>query len=299
MEKCIDISAWQGTVSQKTFERIKKSGVPCVILRCSYTSQKSFSLHEDKVFDANIKAALAAGMKVGVYHYSQAISETEAIQEARFVIQTIRMYGNKLQLPVAFDWEFGGRLNAGVARKIGKQRCKQICEAFCRTIKIAGYDPMVYANLYTLTSYIASDLYKTRKIWVAQYAPKCSYKHPKYMWQYTSGGSVPGISGRVDMNYVYGSETKTTKPEKTTTYPGKLPVLPARGWFTSGDKGTQVKLLQLFLNWFFGYERLDPDGEVGRLTKEAVRDYEGIEKLKPVDGLFGKKCLRRAKTVRR
>lgn len=298
MVEGIDISAWQGAVPQAVFTKMKGK-IPDVWIRCSYTSWGSFTLHEDKYFDANIKAALAAGMRVGVYHYSQAVSETEAIREARFVIQTIRMYGSKLRLPVVFDWEFGGRLSAGVAKRIGKQRCKQICEAFCRTIKIAGYEPMVYANLSTLTGYIASDIYKTRKIWVAQYAPKCSYKHPVYAWQYTSGGSVSGIQGRVDMNHVYGSETKPSKPEKLTTYPGKLPVLPARGWFTSGDRGDQVKLMQLFLNWFFGYERLDPDGEVGRLTMEAVRDYEGIEKLKPIDGLFGEKCLERAKTVRR
>lgn len=298
MVEGIDISAWQGAVPQAVFAKMKGK-IPDVWIRCSYTSWGSFTLHEDKYFDANIKAALAAGMRVGVYHYSQAVSETEAIREARFVIQTIRMYGSKLRLPVAFDWEFGGRLSAGVAKRIGKQRCKQICEAFCRTIKIAGYEPMVYANLSTLTGYIASDIYKTRKIWVAQYAKKCSYKHPMYAWQYTSGGSVSGIPGRVDMNHVYGSETKTSKPEKLTTYPGKLPVLPARGWFTSGDRGNQVKLMQLFLNWYFGYQRLDPDGEVGRLTMEAVRDYEGIEKLKPIDGLFGRKCLDRAKTVRR
>lgn len=298
MVEGIDISAWQGAVPQAVFAKMKGK-IPDVWIRCSYTSWGSFTLHEDKYFDANIKAALAAGMRVGVYHYSQAVSETEAIREARFVIQTIRMYGSKLQLPVALDWEFGGRLSAGVAKRIGKQRCRQICEAFCRTIKIAGYEPMVYANLSTLTGYIASDIYKARKIWVAQYAKKCSYKHPMYAWQYTSGGRVSGIQGRVDMNHVYGSETKPSKPEKLTTYPGKLPVLPVRGWFTSGDRGEQVKLMQLFLNWFFGYERLDPDGEVGRFTMEAVRDYEGIEKLKPIDGLFGEKCLRRAKTVRR
>lgn len=297
MVEGIDISAWQGAVPQAVFAKMKGK-IPDVWIRCSYTSWGSFMLHEDKYFDANIKAALAAGMRVGVYHYSQAVSETEAIREARFVIQTIRMYGSKLQLPVALDWEFGGRLSAGVAKRIGKQRCKQICEAFCRTIKIAGYEPMVYANLSTLTGYIASDIYKTRKIWVAQYASRCSYKHPMYVWQYTSGGSVSGIPGRVDMNHVYG-DTEQKQPEKLTTYPGKLPVLPARGWFTSGDRGEQVKLMQLFLNWYFGYQRLDPDGEVGRLTMEAVRDYEGIEKLKPIDGLFGEKCLRRAKTVRR
>ena len=297
MVEGIDISAWQGAVPQAVFAKMKGK-IPDVWIRCSYTSWGSFTLHEDKYFDANIKAALAAGMRVGVYHYSQAVSETEAIQEARFVIQTIRMYGNRLQLPVALDWEFGGRLNAGVARTMGKQRCKQICEAFCRTIKIAGYEPMVYANLSTLTGYIASDIYKTRKIWVAQYASRCSYKHPMYAWQYTSGGSVSGIQGRVDMNHVYG-DTEQKQPEKTALYKGKLPALPARGWFTSGDRGDQVKLLQRFLNWYFGYQRLAVDGIVGRQTMDAVRSYEGIEKLKPVDGLFGRKCLERAKTFRR
>ena len=297
MVEGIDISAWQGAVPQAVFTKMKGK-IPDVWIRCSYTSWGSFTLHEDKHFDANIKAALAAGMRVGVYHYSQAVSETEAIKEARFVIQTIRMYGSKLRLPVVFDIEFGGRLNAGVAKRIGKQRCKQICEAFCRTIKIAGYEPMVYANLSTLTGYIASDIYKTRKIWVAQYASRCDYKHPMYAWQYTSGGSVSGIQGRVDMNHVYGDDAPT-HPEKTSTYKGKLPALPARGWFTSGDRGDQVKLLQRFLNWCFGYQRLAVDGIVGRQTMDAVRSYEGIEKLKPVDGLFGKKCLERARTVRR
>ena len=297
MVEGIDISAWQGAVPQAVFAKMKGK-IPDVWIRCSYTSWGSFTLHEDKYFDANVKAALAAGMRVGVYHYSQAVSETEAIREARFVIDTIRMYGSKLQLPVVFDWEFGGRLSSAVAKRIGKQRCKQICEAFCRTIKIAGYEPMVYANLSTLTGYIASDIYKTRKIWVAQYAKKCDYKHPVYAWQYTSGGSVPGIQGRVDMNHVYGDDAPA-HPEKMSTYKGKLPALPARGWFTSGDRGDQVRLLQRFLNWYFGYQRLAVDGIVGRQTMDAVRSYEGIEKLKPIDGLFGKKCLERAKTVRR
>jgi len=295
--KVIDISAWQGVVSVDTFRNMK-SYIPGVIIRCSYTSQKSFSLHKDKYFEQNISNAYKAGMKIGVYHYSQAISETEAIKEAKFVLDIIKIHKNKISLESAFDWEFGGRLNAHVAKKMGKQRCKQICDAFCRVIRQAGFDAMVYANLSTLTGYIASDIYKTWKIWVAQYAPKCQYKHPIYMWQYTSGGHVSGISGRVDMNYLYGTAVKPVEVKKSK-YTGTLPTLPKRGWFTSGDKGLQVKRLQEFLNWYFGYKKLDVDGEVGRLTMNAVSEYEGIEKLKPIDGLFGKKCLARAKTVER
>lgn len=294
--KAIDISNWQGVVSESVFRK-NKGSIPCVILRSSYTSTSSFSLHKDKSFDSNIKHAHSANVAVGAYHFSQAKSETEAIKEAEFVIKTLKPYKGMITLPVAFDWEFNRRLTASYARSIGKQRCKQICDAFCRTIRNAGYIPMVYANLSTLTGYIASDLYKSWHIWVAQYAPKCQYKHPKYAWQYTSSGRVSGISGRIDMNYIYGQGAVST-PTKKELYPYTLPKLPKRGWFTNGDKGEQVKRLQAFLNWFMGYKRLAVDGEVGRKTMEAVREYEGIEKLK-VDGLFGKKCLERAKVVRR
>lgn len=293
--KVLDVSAWQGDITQKTFNGMK-SYIPGVMIRSSYTTQKGFNLRKDKCFEVNIANAYKAGMNIGVYHYSQATSESEAIKEAKFVIDIIRIHKSKITLGVAIDWEFGGRLNSYVAGKMGKQRCKQICDAFCRTVKQAGFDAMVYANLSTLNGYIASDIYKVWKIWVAQYAPKCQYKHPIYMWQYTSGGKVDGIKGRVDMNYLYGDTIKLTKKAK---YTGTLPVLPKRGWFTSGDKGQQVVLLQKFLNWYFGYKKLAEDGEVGRQTMNAVREYEGIEKLKPIDGLFGRKCLARASTAER
>ena len=293
MKQCIDISAWQGEVSVGT---LMKSGIPAIVLRSSYTSQKGFSLHKDKVFDHNIKNAYKAGMKdLGIYHYSQAISETEAIREARFVIDTASKYRTWITLPIWFDWEFGGRLNAGVARTMGKQRCRQICDAFCRTIRQAGYKAGVYANLSTLGGYIADDLYKSWPIWVAQYARKCDYKHPYMMWQYSSSGKVAGIPGRIDMNYLYGADD--VKPHGKT-YSGRLPALPHRGWFTSGDKGEQVKLLQKFLNWYFGYQRLAVDGEVGRLTMNAVKDYQRNEGLH-VDGAFGSESLKHARIVRR
>lgn len=295
MQKCIDISAWQGVVPVSTWKKIKKD-IPCVILRSSYTLQAQFSLYKDKVFDENIKNAAEAGMKIGVYHYSQAISEAEAKSEAEFTIKVIKAYKDKITLPVAHDWEFGGRLNSSIASKMGKQRCKQICDAFCRQIRAAGFAPMVYANLSTLNSYIASDIYKDWPIWVAQYNSKCDYKHPYYMWQYSSGGSVPGIDGRIDMNHLYG-QTAASEPSKATAYPYTLPALPKRGWFSSGDKGEQVRRLQRFLNWYGDYG-LAEDGEVGRKTIEAVKRYEGREKL-TVDGAFGEKCLAKAKTVKR
>lgn len=296
MKKCIDISAWQNVVEEGVFRK-NKGSIPCVILRSSVTLWKDkLTIQKDKSFEKDIKNAHAAGMRIGIYHYSQAKSEAEAIREADFCLSIIKGHQEKISLPVAFDYEFGGRLTSGYAKKIGKQRVKQICDAFCRRIQAAGFQPMIYANLSTLNGYIASDIYKYWPIWVAQYHSRCDYKHPYYMWQYTSSGKVSGIPGRIDMNNLYGQEI-ISRPSTAQKYSYELPRLPKRGWFTSGDRGNEVKKLQRFLNWYGDYA-LDIDGEIGRSTMEAVRKYEGREKLK-VDGNFGRQCLDRAREVKR
>lgn len=296
-KKTIDISNWQGPVSKDVFKK-NKSKIPCVILRSSVTLWKDkFTIEKDKSFEKDIKAAHAAGMAIGIYHYSQAKSEAEAVKEADFCLNIIKGHKEKITLPVAFDYEFGGRLTSGYAKKIGKQRVKQICDAFCRRIRAAGFEAMVYANLSTLNGYIATDVYKYWPIWVAQYHTRCDYKHTIYMWQYSSSGKVSGISGRIDMNWLYGQEA-ASKPSEAEPYPYELPKLPKRGWFTSGDKGEEVKKLQRFLNWYGDYG-LVVDGEVGRKTMWAVKYYQGREGIKPIDSLFGKDCLARAKEVKR
>lgn len=289
--KAIDISAWQDVVSVETFKKMRNK-IPIVIIRTSYTSQSKFAMYEDKVFKQNIKNAHAAGIAIGVYHYSQAISKAEGKKEGQYVNKVTAPFKKYITLPVAFDWEFGGRLSAYMAKKLGKEECGKICDAFCNEVKSAGYKAMVYANLSTLNAYLPSDLYKRWSIWVAQYNSKCNYKHPHIAWQYSSSGKVAGISGRIDMNYWYGTEVK---PAPKTKYKGAFPTLPKRGWFASGDKGAEVKKLQAFLNWYGGYG-LEIDGIMGRLTISAVEQYQGREKLR-VDGCFGKKSLARAKEV--
>lgn len=295
MEKMIDISAWQGKVSVASFIKVRNSGIKGVILRSSYTTQKSFSLHEDSVFRNNVANAYKAGLKIGVYHYSQAISVAEAKKEAEYTIKIISKYKDYIRLPVFFDTEFGNRLNSSVARKLGKAGYGRVCDGFCEVIKKAGFKTGVYANLSTLNAYLPNDLYKRYSIWLAQYNKTNDYKHPVLLWQYSSSGSVPGISGRIDMNWWYGFEPDPT-PKKP--YSGQFPKLPKRGWFTSGDKGAEVLKLQKFLNWYFGYKRLEEDSEVGRLTMNAVRDFQSAEGLH-IDGGFGPECLKRAKVVQR
>ena len=295
MKKCIDISNWQGVVAESTFKGMKKD-VPWVIIRSSYTSTKSFSMAKDKSFDKNIKNAYAAGMKIGVYHYSQAKNVAEAQAEADFVINTIRPYKSKITLPVVFDYEFGGRLSASVAKKLGKNGVLKVIDAFCEKIKKAGYTPMLYANLNTLNNYISQTVSEKYRIWVAQYNHTCDYKKPYYMWQFTSSGRVQGVGGKVDLSYIKGQEPK---PHTPTTYKGKFPTLPKRGWFQKGDKGEQVKLMQKFLIWAgFSCGNAGADGEFGAGTLSAVKAFQKHYKLK-VDGGFGKQCLDKAKTIKK
>lgn len=138
-----------------------------------------------------------------MYIYSQAITTKEAEDEATYIINLINKYKDKITLPVVFDFEFGGRLNASVAKKLGKTKTTDICEAFCDKVKAAGYVPMVYANYDMLTNYLDKEtLHKKYKIWLAHYTDKTSYTGMDW-WQYTSSGKVKGISGNVDMNHVY------------------------------------------------------------------------------------------------
>ena len=213
MTRCIDISNWQGVIATSTFKSMRKD-FPWVIIRCSYTHQADFTQDKDKSFEKNIENAYAAGMKIGVYHYSQALSIKEAETEAAYVLKTIKKHKAKISLPVVIDYEFGKRLNASKAKKIGKNGCYAICKAFCEKVKAAGYTPMVYANLNTLNNYISTELPEKYKVWVAQYNDTCDYKKPYYLWQYTSSGRVQGVGGKVDL-----SKTKPT----AAAYTGALP----------------------------------------------------------------------------
>lgn len=307
-EKMIDISNYQGKVSIETFKKIRKNGITGVILRSSYTSLSSFTLHEDLAFRNNIVNAYKAGLKIGIYHYSSAISVSEARKEAEYTINVISKYRSYITLPVFFDYEFGKRLSAKVAKGLGKTGCGKVCDAYCSYIKGKNFKTGVYANLNMFSNYLPVDIYKKWSIWLAQYpygykkvndAPdsKMDYKHPVLMWQFTSSGTVPGLSGNIDMNKYYGN-TPTPTPPTPKKYDGKFPILPKRGWFQKGDKGEQVKLLQRLLIWL-GYSvgRAGIDGEYGSATAAAVLQYEKDYNLKYKDGEWGKECQTKAKTI--
>lgn len=229
-KKCIDVSYWQGKISQANWEKIKKS-CGYAICRASYTSQSKFSLGADSTFATNFTNAKAAGLRVGAYHYSQAISVDEAKKEAEFLCNILKNYTPTFY--VVCDFEYGGRLNS----KIGK-KASDIANAFCDVVKAHGYQPCIYANTSTLNNALTNPKYP---VWVAQYNSTCTYKGAKVMWQYTSSGRVDGISAsstnsksaNVDLSHVY--EVYPIQSEVTPTlgiatpikskYTGALPSL--------------------------------------------------------------------------
>ncbi len=190
----IDVSKWNGNID---WTAVKNSGVSYVIIRCGYRGSSQGMLVEDPKFQANIKGATDAGLKVGVYFFTQAIDEVEAVYEASFVIDKIKKY--KISYPVFLDVESSG----GRGDNIDKSMRTKVCKAFCETIQGAGYTAGIYANKTWLEKRIDADALKGYKIWLAQYAEKPTYTGHYDLWQYKSTGRISGISGDVDMNISY------------------------------------------------------------------------------------------------
>ncbi|MBQ2099475.1 MAG: Lyzozyme M1 (1,4-beta-N-acetylmuramidase), partial [Lachnospiraceae bacterium] len=141
--------------------------------------------------------AINAGLKVGVYFFTQAVDEVEAVYEASYVIEKIKNY--KISYPVFLDVEASG----GRGDKISADTRTKVCKAFCQTIQNAGYTAGVYANKTWLTEKMDASQLSSYKIWLAQYAATPTYDGKYDIWQYKSTGTVSGISGNVDLNLSY------------------------------------------------------------------------------------------------
>ena len=212
--KCIDISNWQGALTKSQFKKLKSKGISDVIVRVGYTRWASFLRFKDASYKENITNAYAAGLKVGAYYYSQAKTEKQAVKEANKTIKLLKKYKSKITLPVAFDYEFEGRLSSRRSSKLKSANAK-ICAAFCDKVKKAGYTPMVYAATGQLENYLNTPwLEKKYKIWAANFMRNTShttgYDGKMYMWQFSDSGRF-GTSvtdtDRVDLNYIFVKKT--------------------------------------------------------------------------------------------
>ena len=191
----IDVSKWNGSID---WNAVKNSGVNYVIIRCGYRGSSTGALIEDPAFRTNIKGATSAGLKVGIYFFTQAVNEVEAVEEASMVLSLISGYN--ISYPVFLDVEPSG----GRADGISAETRTAVCNAFCQTVANSGYAAGIYANKTWLGSKInVGSLGGSYKIWLAQYAAAPSYGGKYQLWQYSSKGSVAGIKGDVDMNLSY------------------------------------------------------------------------------------------------
>lgn len=196
----IDVSYYQGNVD---WNKVKESGIEFAIIRVGYRGYgKEGKLAEDKMFYQNIRGALNAGLKVGVYFFSQALTVEEAVEEADYVLERIRHYD--ITMPVVFDWEYVSE-EARTAN-MDARTLTDCYIAFCDRVAEAGYTPMAYFNSYQSRALMHLTELEQYPFWLALYSDRMTYPYRIEMWQYTDSGQVPGIQGYVDLNLLFTEE---------------------------------------------------------------------------------------------
>ena len=195
----IDVSVHQGTID---WQQVAAAGVDFVMIRAAYRGYKYGQVNADTNALANIQGAKDAGLLVGVYIYSQAINVKEAVEEAEFLLQMLE--GTELDLPITFDWERYS--DEARTANVSNRTVTECAVAFCETIRAAQREPMVYFNAtQALEQLKLSDLLEY-PFWLALYDTEAKIPFRVHMWQYSCTGTVPGISGNVDLNIGFFTE---------------------------------------------------------------------------------------------
>ena len=193
----IDVSKWNQEIN---WEAVKDAGVEFAIIRCGYRVATTGALVIDPRYEENIEGAISAGIPVGVYFFTQALDEVEAVEEASMVIRLIENYD--VDYPVFLDSESAG--GRGRADGLDSDERTRAHRAFLQTIEAAGYETGVYASRNWLNDRLDMSRLSDYRIWLAEYADAPTYDAYYYhMWQYTSKGTVDGISTNVDLNLCY------------------------------------------------------------------------------------------------
>ena len=171
-------------------------------IRLGYRGYTEGGLFVDPWFETNISGANAAGLDTGVYFFSQATNEVEAVEEASMVLHMVEKYN--VSYPIFLDVENSDIYPNGRADGIDRTLRTKVIAAFCQTINNSGYKGGVYANKYWLNNMLNAKDLTQYKIWLAQYNSEVTYTTTRYdLWQYSSKGSINGISGNVDLNHSY------------------------------------------------------------------------------------------------
>ena len=282
--KGIDVSVHQGKID---WNKVKKAGIKFVIIRAGYGQNNI-----DASFKENIKGALAAGLKVGVYWFSYAYTTSMAKKEAEYCLSAVKDYD--IKLPIFFDWEYD---SMEYAKKHGvictKDLITSMSVAFCNEIKKAGYIAGYYENPDYIANHIYQDKLKGFDFWLAHYTTKKSMACD--IWQYSDKGKVDGINEAVDMNYCYkdygftnsnnstsGNKTKTennsTNGNKTKSEVYNMNTI------KKGSQGKIVRVWQVIVS-------AKVDGNFGKDTEAKTIAFQKTHGLVP-DGIVGDKTWR-------
>ncbi len=192
----IDVSKWNKEID---WMKVKEAGIEFAIIRCGYRGASSGALVLDPMYKKNIEGAIEAEIPVGVYFFTQAIDEVEAVEEASMVISLIEDYD--VDYPVFLDSESAG--GRGRADAMNAEERTKIHKAFLETIASAGYETGIYGSRNWLNDEVDMTELSEYKTWLAEYADIPVYDKYYHMWQYTSKGSVDGIETNVDLNLCY------------------------------------------------------------------------------------------------
>ena len=197
--KGIDVSKHQGNID---WTKVAADGVEFAFIRVGLRGYGTEGkLVEDEYFEQNVKGALQAGIKVGVYFYSQAITDEELLEEANLVLEKVKPYN--IELPIVFDVEkvSGGK---GRANELSVEERTRLTDLFCQTIQGAGYKPMIYHNMEMGTLMLDLGQLEQYDKWFAYYNDDLYYPYAYKVWQYSEKGAVDGINEEVDLNIWFG-----------------------------------------------------------------------------------------------
>lgn len=252
MFKGIDISKHNGDID---FCKIK-SEIDFIIIRCAYRGIKNRKIFTDEKFKNNIIKANKYNIPVGVYIYSTAINEKEAIEEANYCVELVKSYN--IEYPIIIDVE--DSKNQG---SLDKKSLSNIISSFCQEVEKNGYYPMYYCSEYWLNNKIDYQKINKYDLWIAKWSdisPKIKHE----IWQYTDCGIIEGIKGKVDLNYSQIDYSKKSKYDKN-----KVMI------FNEFEIGDYV----MFEECYISSDSIDPliplikRGTITRIIKEAKNPY--------------------------
>ena len=192
----VDLSKQNGDVN---FNSMKAAGVDYVMIRLGGRGYSTGQISLDENFKKNIEGAAAAGLDIGVYFYSQAISQEEALQEVNFVIQNLESYRASVKYPIAFDMEFVANDTARID-SLTKDEKTNIATSFLESVKAAGYVPMLYGDKEWLLKEIDLARLQSYDVWLVQEQELPDYPYQFTMWQYSTEGVVNGVTGDANLN---------------------------------------------------------------------------------------------------